>query len=361
LTKITKFERLLESVPDALVGMDQKGMIRFVNSQTESLFGYDRDELIGEFVEMLVPEPLWQIYASHREDYFADGRTRSSGLDVELSGRHHSGIEFPVNISMSHIDTGDVLLVITAVRDVAQQKQAVKNAELIAAIVQYSEDAIVGTTLEGVVTSWNPAAERMYGYSNKEIIGRSASLLTPEDRAGELDANLARVKEGEAVERLETTSVRKDGSMVQVSVTVAPIHDEAGKIVGASAVHRDVTEQRRAFEIAQRMEAIVQSSNDAIIGRSLEGNILSWNPAAERMYGYSSEEIIGKPISLLIPKDRIDEIDAIQARVKEGQEVEPSRPCVSEGTGRSSRSHSGSRRSATRTTRSSASRRSIGT
>ena len=84
----TKFESLLEAVPDALVGMDQRGMIRFVNRQSEALFGYDRDDLIGRPVEALLPEPLWEVYAGHRENYFADSRTRSSGVELELSGRH---------------------------------------------------------------------------------------------------------------------------------------------------------------------------------------------------------------------------------------------------------------------------------
>ena len=116
------FGQLLEAVPDALVGIDQQGIIRFVNRQTESLFGYDRDQVIGRPIETLVPEPLWQIYVQHRQDYFADPRTRSSGLDLELSGRHQDGTEFPVNVSLSHIDTGDVLLVVTAVRDVVRRR-----------------------------------------------------------------------------------------------------------------------------------------------------------------------------------------------------------------------------------------------
>ena len=89
-----RFEKLLEAVPDALVGMDQKGVIRFVNRQAELLFGYDRDQLIGEPIGTLVPETLWQIYAEHRKGFFADPRTRSSGLEVALSGRHHNGREF---------------------------------------------------------------------------------------------------------------------------------------------------------------------------------------------------------------------------------------------------------------------------
>src|SRR5450759_216000 len=272
-SKTTRFEKLLEAVPDALVGMDQKGVIRFVNRQTESLFGYDRDQLIGQRIEMLVPESLWQIYTHHRRDYFADLRTRSSGLDVVLSGRQQDGSELPINVSLSHIDTGDVLLVITAALDVTQQKQAVKNAQLTAAIVQYSDDAISGSTLAGMITSWNPAAERMYGYSAAEIIGRCGSLLISEDRVGKMNEVLARVKDGQVVEHFETTLVRKDGTGVPISITIAPIRDEDGEVVGVSGVHRDVTEQRQAFETAQRLARIVESSDDAIIGETLEGII----------------------------------------------------------------------------------------
>jgi PAS domain S-box-containing protein len=321
-SKTTRVESLLGAVPDALVGMDQEGVIRFVNRQTESLFGYDRDQLIGRSVETLVPESLWQIYAQHRENYFTDPRTRSSGLDVELIGRHQDGTEFPINISLSNIDTGDVLLVITAVHDVDQRHEAVKTAQLLAAIVKYSDDAIVGSTLGGIITSWNPAATRMYGYSAKEIIGRSGSLLFPEDRAGEMDAVLARVKVGRAVEHFETTLVRKERGTVTVSITIAPIRDEDGAVVGVSGVHRDVTEQRQAFEAAQRMASIVKYSDDAIISRGLDNAITSWNPAAERILGYSSQEILGKSASLLIPEDRAGEIEDIVAKVRAGQHVE---------------------------------------
>jgi PAS domain S-box-containing protein len=320
--KTTRFEHLLEAVPDALVGMDQKGVIRFVNRQTESLFGYDRDQLIGQGVETLVPESLWQIYAEHRNDYFADPRTRSSGLEVELIGRHRDGSELPINISLSSIDTGDVLLVITAVRDVTHRQQAVRNAQHTAAMVEYSDDAIIGMALDGRISSWNPAAERMYGYSSNEIIGSSGTLLRPEDRAGELTAILARIKDGQYVEHSETTLVRKDGTVVPVSITAAPIRDEDGVIIGASAVHRDVTELRLAYERAQRMAAIVDGSDDAIIGSTLDGIITSWNAAAERLFGYSSEEIIGKPADFLTPKDRPDEVKAIMAKNRAGQHVE---------------------------------------
>jgi PAS domain S-box-containing protein len=302
--------------------MDQKGVIRFVNRQTETLFGYDRDEMVGQPIETLLPETLWQVYAEHQEDYFADPRTRSSGVELEVSGRHRDGSDFPVNISLSHIDTGDVLLVVTAVRDVTVRHQAVEAAQLIAAVVEYSNDAIIGSTLEGVVTSWNPAAERMYGYPGREIIGRSGTLLVPPDQIGEIHDVLANVRAGRAVEHFESMRVRKDGSAFPVSITVAAILDEDGTIVGASSVHRDVTQQRQAFEVAQRMAAIVEGSNDAIFGRTLDGIITSWNPAAATMYGYSSQEVIGRSINLLVPDDRVDELDALVAKINAGRAVE---------------------------------------
>jgi PAS domain S-box-containing protein len=318
----TGFERLLEAVPDALVGIDQAGMIRFVNRQTESLFGYDRDQLIGKPVEMLVPEPLWQIYVQHRETYFADPRTRSSGLDLELSGRQRDGTEFPIQISLSQIDTGDVLLVVTAVLDAARRRQAVKNAQLLAAIIESSDDAIISGTLEGVITSWNPAAERIYGYSREEVIGLSATFLVPEDRPEEMNAIRTKIKAGRAVEHFETDRIRKDGTAVPVSLSIAPIFDENGQVIGTSAICRDMTRQRQTFDVAQRMAAIVEGSGEAIFGCKLDGTITSWNPAAERMYGYSREEIVGTRAKIMTPEGQDDEMMAVLKRIRAGHQVE---------------------------------------
>ena len=313
----TRCESLLEAVPDALVGMDQKGVIRFVNSQTESLFNYDRDQLIGQPIDTLVPETLWAIYSHHQEDYFADPRTRSSGLDLELSGQRQDGREFPVNISMSRIDTGDVLLVITAVIDVAKHSQAVRKAQLIEAIVESSDVAIMSSNLKGIITSWNPAATRMYGYGSREIIGKSASVLCPEGRAGDEDV-LVKIRDGQAVD-VQTAGVRKDGTAVPASITVSPIRDASGSVVGTCAIHRDVTKQRQAFETAQHLAAIVESSGDAIIGSTLEGMITCWNMAAERMFGYSSQDIVGESLDLLLLEPRAGEAAADLAKIRAGQ------------------------------------------
>ena len=121
--KATRFESLLEAVPDALVGMDQKGVIRFVNRQTESLFGYDRDDLVGQPVETLVPESDRAVHRVHRQGYVQHPRDRAMGAGLKLRGRRRNGTQFPVDIALSDIDTGEGLFVITAVRDMSERKK----------------------------------------------------------------------------------------------------------------------------------------------------------------------------------------------------------------------------------------------
>ena len=223
---------------------------------------------------------------------------------------------------MSHIDTGDVLLVVTAVRDVTKQRQAFEVAQRMAAIVQGSDDAIIGRTLDGIITSWNPAATRMYGYSSEEIIGKSVDFLVPDDRAGELEALLAKIRAGQAVKHLETIRIRKDGTTFPVSLTISPILDADNAIIGASVIGRDVTEQKEAFEASRTMAAILQYSGEGVVGTTLDGIITSWNPGAERIYGYSSEEIIGKSGRFITPQDRANEALAILEKIRAGQSVE---------------------------------------
>jgi PAS domain S-box-containing protein len=314
-----EFGTLLEAVPDALVGVDEAGVIRFVNHQTELLFGYHRGDMVGAPLETLVPESLRQLHEAHRQGYEAAPRSRPMGTDVKLSGRRRDGTEFPVDIALSAIDTGDGMLVIAAVRDMTDYRWAEIERRRLAALVEGSDDAIIGSTLERIITSWNPAAERLFGYSGEEIIGKSTDLLTPEDLTGEVQAVLARTKPGLPVQHLETTGVRKDGTVFPVSLTVSPICDEDGAMIGASLICRDVTRQKQAVEASQRAAAIVENSDDAIISFTLDGIVTSWNPAAERMYGYSGEQAMGTSIFGRTPKDQVDEIQSIVAKVSAGQ------------------------------------------
>jgi PAS domain S-box-containing protein len=296
-SKTTKFEGLLDAVPDALVGVDHAGAIRFVNRQTELLFGYDRGDLIGAPLEALVPESLRQVHKVHREGYVAAPVTRAMGADLELRGRRRDGTQFPVDIALSHTDTEDGPLVIAAVRDITDRKKteaAHQQSQRLAAIVEQSDDAIIGKTLDGIITSWNPAAERMYGYSAEEVTGKSIDLLSPHGQAGEMHAILARIGPGQRVERVEADRVRKDGSAVTVSLTVSPIHDRHGAIIGASTIARDMTEQREAFEAARSM---MESSLDSLVAISAEGKITDANQATVKLTGVPREKLIGTSFS----------------------------------------------------------------
>src|SRR6266699_1739210 len=195
-----------------MVCVDNDGQIALVNAQAERLFGYDRGELVGQPVEMLVPDAVRPVHPGHRAGYLAEPQPRPMGAGKELAGRRRDGSTFPAEISLSAIDTDDGILDTAAVRDVTERRRTHETAAWLASIIQSSHDAVIGKTLDQVITSWNPAAERLYGYTAKEMIGEHIEVLIPEeDRAREAEV-LAAVARGERVEQYQTRRQRKDGA-----------------------------------------------------------------------------------------------------------------------------------------------------
>jgi PAS domain S-box-containing protein len=257
-----RFRGLLEAAPDAVVCVDGDGRIVLVNAQTERLFGYGRDELAGQPVEMLVPDAVRDAHPGHRAGYLADPRPRPMGAGMELAGRRRDGSTFPAEISLSAIDTDQGILVSAAVRDVTERRRTAEAAAQLASIIQSSHDAVIGKTLDQVITSWNPGAERLYGYTAAEMIGRHVEVLIPVvDRAQEARA-LAAVARGERVEQYETRRVRKDQTTVEVSLTMSPVTDATGAITGVATITRDVTERQRADA---RFRGLLEAAPDAMV------------------------------------------------------------------------------------------------
>jgi PAS domain S-box-containing protein len=269
---------LLETLPDAIVAVDQTGTIVQVNSQTQELFGYGRDELMGQKIEMLVPDRYRRQHQHHRKNFAEVPKTRRMGADLDLYGRRHNGSEFPVEISLSPLSTDKGTFVLSAIRDISDRKRMAEelrraNEELhrktaeqlgeyrarLASIIDSSEDAILSKDLNGLITSWNRGAEHIYGYTHEEAVGKHMSLLTPGDRTDEIPEILRKIERGETVEHHESVRVTKDGRQLNVSISVSPLRDATDKVVGASVIARDITAQKRSegqLRQAQKMEAI---------------------------------------------------------------------------------------------------------
>jgi PAS domain S-box-containing protein len=190
---------------------------------------------------------------------------------------------------------------------------------LAALLVDSSDDAIIGMNGQSVITTWNRSAQRLYGYSAGEVIGRKGTFLLPKDRLSELDRVQDHAVTSSGPQEFETKRVHKDGHLLDVGVAVSPIHDKAGITIGISSRSRDIGERRRTDALAAEMAAIVDSSNDAIIGKTLEGVITTWNRGAEQVYGYTAAEMIGKNVALLVPGGNSDEIREIIASMLAGK------------------------------------------
>jgi PAS domain S-box-containing protein len=204
----------------------------------------------------------------------------------------------------------------------------------LAAIVESSDDAIVSKTLDGTVLSWNAAAERIFGYSAQEMVGSSIYKLIPPELHGDERDILARIGQGEHIARFEAIRRHKNGSLFPIELSISPVRDDSGTIIGASSIKRDIRERRRALETSSRLAAIVESSDDAIVSKALDGTVLTWNAAAERMYGYQAAEIVGRSIYDLVPNDLRSEEESILKRVGRGEHVAhyETRRCRKDGT-----------------------------
>jgi PAS domain S-box-containing protein len=286
-----RFAALLESAPDAVAIVDETGKMVLVNEQTEKLFGYDRDELIGEKVEILLPQRVPEEHVGHRADYFSDPGTRPMGVDLELSGRRKDGSEFPVDISLSALETTEGRLATAFIRDTTERTAAEelrrKSDERLGALLESAPDSVVIADGDGRIVIVNEQTEKLFGYAREELLGKPIETLLPErfrepHVAHRADYLVDPVTRPMGV-GLELAGRRKDGSEFPVDISLGAVETDGGQLV--TAFVRDVTERRQGEIALRQLAAIVESSDDAIIGKSLDGTILSWNHGAERMYG----------------------------------------------------------------------------
>ena len=271
----------MEAVPDAIVGVARDGRIVMANHQAEVLFGYDRSQLLGQPIETLVPIAARRIHARHRDHYLAHPSTRPMGAGLELAGRRKDGSEFPAEISLSTIDTPDGLIALAAIRDGGLHRQA--------AIVASSSDAIVAMSRDGVITGWNPGAERLYGWTADAVMGQSTQMLLPAELWDQEQEFRLRAGAGESIAEYETVSVLPNGEQVQIARTMSPILDAWGAVAGISTIGRDITERKRAEAATRELEQrLHQSQHLESLGQLAGGIAHDFNNLLAVILNYAS-------------------------------------------------------------------------
>jgi diguanylate cyclase (GGDEF)-like protein/PAS domain S-box-containing protein len=306
---------------DAIVIADTIGKITYANPACCALTGYDAAEVLGQNPRMFSSGQQSQPFYKQMWDTIGAG----SVWHGELVNKRKNGTLYREEMRITPVrgSMGEIVSYIAIKRDVTARQAAEKAQAFLASIVESSDDPIVSCTPSSLVLSWNRAAEAFFGYSAEEAIGKPVSMFIPPEVVPEQEYYSGQVMLGNAVSQYETRCLTKDGRSLTVSITGSPVFDEAGNVMALSAVIRDISKRKKAEEDHALLSSIVQCSEDAIISVDSEGSIVSWNRSAERLFGYTDAEILGKNISVLHEKEATEVSRNIFEKLVSGISIAP--------------------------------------
>lgn len=296
---------LFDSALDCIICTDENARITDFNISAERTFRMTRAKVLGQdLIDVIFPAALRE---RHRRDFFvpiASSDVEVLGSRLETIARRSDASEFPAELTVTRVVTRNTSTFIVYVRDITARDRAEKAIVWLASIVESSQDAIIGKDVDGKITSWNKGAELMYGYTAHEAIGKNIAILFPDGCIDELPTILKGVKQGKYTRNFETIRKAKNGKLLTVSLTVSPVVDSSGYVVGASAIARDITSQKNAEEALRKAnETSVYASPIPIIGANTSGRVTLWNPAAAEVFGWKEAEVIGKKNPIIPPEE----------------------------------------------------------
>jgi len=300
---------------DGTYWMDANDRFVYVNDSACKALGYAREELLGQPITLIAP----QVTPRLMEDVWKS--LRDTGFFTrESSHRRKDGSVFPIELVASYVRFEGKEFNCSFARDITERKRLEQKQVELAAIVASSDDAIIGKSLTGIITSWNRGAEKIFGYAAAEVIGQPLLMLIPTDRQHEEAEVLEKIRRGQAVEHYETVRIRKDGRQITISATISPLKDGLGKVVGASKIARDITEQKRAeaalVALQSHQERTLSALGEGLQVIDRKGIITYENPAAAAMLGWEINELIDRFGHDLIHHTRADGAHYPQAECK---------------------------------------------
>ena len=305
------FEKLFEFSPDAVLVADSVGSIVLVNAQAERMLGYDRQDLIGQAIEILIPERFRSVHPKHRSNYAAQPHTRPMGAGLELFARRKDGSEFAVDIMLSPLTVEGAPFTLAVIRDITLRKRVEQErdrqaslAREQAALLDLAHDSIIVRDLDNRITFWNRGAEEKYGWRQEEALGQVAHALLHTQFPKpfeEMEQALRREHYWEG----EVIHTAKNGNRIVVASRRVLQCDAEGKATAILEINNDVTQRKQTEEALQRNEerlrALFEFSPDAIVV-TCEGKIGDLNARVEQVFGYKRSELLGQPIEILIPE-----------------------------------------------------------
>jgi len=311
----------VEQAADGIVITDTDGKIQYVNPAFTAMTGYSSQEAIGQYPRIL---KSGQHTAAFYEDLWNTIRA-GRVWHGEMVNRRKDGTLYTEEMRITPVTgpSGAPAGFIAVKHDVSEQRAREKAQRFLAAVVESSEDAIAAYTPEGTILAWNRGAETLSGYTAAEAIGKNASIVIPPERLDLLARFTERVLQGQVVSQQEGICQRRDGSRFHVSVTGSPIRDAAGDVTAIAAVLRDISERQEAERSRALLASIVESSGDAIHSATLDGTISTWNQGAETLFGYSSQEAIGRSATILAPPGRSEEVRQCLDLIRQGSSFGP--------------------------------------